>query len=128
MNDNYSVFLNSNYSKLQFSFWLAFLLSVLWYWYFESPLWVIGQKNLGIKIHFPCADCKHGTILRGKEPFRITPTVTWWVCTIVSSVRLIWIAEVLWTLPTIQQWVGFEVKMFAGQKTQSKIYVNFGLR
>lgn len=36
--------------------------------------------------------------------------------------------EVLWRLATMQQWVGFEVKMFAGQKTQSRIYVNFVLR
>ena len=93
----------------------------------------IGQKQLRHKeTHFHCTGCRDGTILRGKEPFCITPTVKYWVCTIINTVRLIWIVEVLWRLPTMQQWVEFQVKIllntFAAQKSQAWIYVKFVLR
>lgn len=93
----------------------------------------IGKKQLRHReTGFHCTGSRDGTILRGKEPFCITPTAKYWVCTIINTVRLIWIVEVFWRLPTMQQCMEFQVKILlntsAAQKSQACIYVRFVLR
>lgn len=63
----------------------------------------IGQNQLRHKERcFHCTGYRDKTILVGKEPFCITSTVNTG-CAIINTMRLTWIVEVFWRLPTMQQ-------------------------